>query len=379
MKIVVNTRSLITNKLDGIGWFTFQSLKRITQLHPSVEFIFLFDRPYSDEFIFGKNITPIVLFPPARHPFLYLVYYQWSVKRVLKKIKPDLFLAPDGLLVLGSKYKQFGVIHDINFLHYPKDLRFFYSKYYNWFFPKFAKQASHLATVSEFSKQDLVNNFGLNPKKIDVVYNGINEGYKVLGEAQKDEVRAKYTQGKNYFLFVGSQSPRKNLVRLIEAFNIFKLKSGSNHQLLLVGSSFWGEGEISKAIDASSFKDEIIIAGRLDQTELEQIMASAFALAFVSYFEGFGIPLIEAMQCEVPILCSNTSCMPEIAGDAALYFDPFDVNDISAKMLELFHSKYLAQELIAKGNLRKLNFSWDKTADKLWKSIELTIEQPKSY
>jgi glycosyltransferase involved in cell wall biosynthesis len=146
----------------------------------------------------------------------------------------------------------------------------------------------------------------------------------------------------------------------------------------LVGSSFWGEGEISKAIDASSFKDEIIIAGRLDQTELEQIMASAFALAFVSYFEGFGIPLIEAMQCEVPILCSNTSCMPEIAGDAALYFDPFDVNDISAKMLELFQSKHLAQELIAKGNLRKLNFSWDKTADKLWKSIEFTIGQPKS-
>jgi glycosyltransferase involved in cell wall biosynthesis len=378
MKIVVNTRSLITNKLDGIGWFTFQSLKRITQQHPEVEFTFLFDRPYSVEFIFSENVTPLVLFPPARHPFLYLIYYQWSVMRVLKKLKPDLFLAPDGLLVLGSKCKQFGVIHDINFIHYPKDLRFFYSQYYNWFFPKFAKQASHLATVSEFSKKDLINNFGLNPKKIDVVYNGINEGYKVIEEVKKDEVRDKYSHGKNYFLFVGSQSPRKNLVRLIEAFNIFKLNSGSNYQLLLVGSSFWGEGEISKAIDASSFKDEIIIAGRLDQTELEQIMASAFALAFVSYFEGFGIPLIEAMQCEVPILCSNTSCMPEIAGDAALYFDPFDVNDISAKMLELFQSKHLAQELIAKGNLRKLNFSWDKTADKLWKSIEFTIGQPKS-
>jgi len=373
MKIVVNTRSLIPNKLDGIGWFTFQSLKRITQEHPEIEFIFLFDRPYSDEFIFGKNITPIVLFPPARHPFLYVIYYQWSVKKLLNKLKPDLFLAPDGLLVLGAKCKQLAVVHDINFLHYPKDLKFFYSRYYNWFVPKFTKIAQRIATVSEFSKADLVKNYGLNPNKIDVVYNGINEGYKPLTEQKKALVREKYTSNNPYFLFVGSQSPRKNLVRLIKAFDLFKEKSGSDFKLLLVGSSFWGEGAIAKALDDSPYKHDIILAGRLDQTELELIMGSAFALAFVSYFEGFGIPLVEAMQCEVPIICSNTSCMPEIAGDAALYINPLDIIDISSKMLSLYNSPDLAKELILKGSKQKLDFSWKLTADKLWISIEKAI------
>ncbi len=374
MKIVVNTRSLIPNKLDGIAWFTFQTLKRITQAHPEIEFTFLFDRPYSEEFIFGSNVKPVVLFPPARHPFLYLLYYQIAVKNILQKIKPDLFLAPDGLLVIGARCKQLAVIHDINFEHYPNDLKFFYSKYYSIFVPVFARIATRIASVSEFSKKDIATQYRIEPNKIDVVYNGINEGYRPLSEVEKTAVRAKYNKGLPYFLFVGSQSPRKNLARLIQAFDLFKKQSGANHQLVLVGSSFWGKGEIDSSIQNSPYKADIIITGRLAQEELEKITASAFALTFVSYFEGFGIPLVEAMQCEVPIISSNVSCMPEIAGDAALYVDPFDSKDIAAKMLELFLNPSLAADLVRKGIERKQKFSWDLSAEKLWQSIEKTID-----
>lgn len=173
MKIVVNTRSLLANKLDGIGWFTYQTLIRITMAHPEHEFIFLFDRPYSTEFVFDENVRPVVLFPPARHPFLYIWYYQWSVRKLLNKVKPDIFLSTDGMLVLGSKTKQVAVIHDINFLHYPKDLKLLYSLYYNYFVPKFAKQANAIATVSEFSKSDICKNYSIEPSKITVVCNGI--------------------------------------------------------------------------------------------------------------------------------------------------------------------------------------------------------------
>ncbi len=374
MKIVVNTRSLIPNKLDGIAWFTFQTLKRITQAHPEIEFTFLFDRPYSEEFIFGSNVKPVVLFPPARHPFLYLLYYQIAVKNILQKIKPDLFLAPDGLLVIGARCKQLAVIHDINFEHYPNDLKFFYSKYYSIFVPVFARIATRIASVSEFSKKDIATQYRIEPNKIDVVYNGINEGYRPLSEVEKTAVRAKYNKGLPYFLFVGSQSPRKNLARLIQAFDLFKKQSGANHQLVLVGSSFWGKGEIDSSIQNSPYKADIIITGRLAQEELEKITASAFALTFVSYFEGFGIPLVETMQCEVPIISSNVSCMPEIAGDAALYVDPFDSKDIAAKMLELFLNPSLAADLVRKGIERKQKFSWDLSAEKLWQSIEKTID-----
>ncbi|MDZ4666418.1 MAG: glycosyltransferase family 1 protein [bacterium] len=370
MKIVVNTRSLISNKLDGIGWFTYQTLKRITQSHPEHEFIFLFDRPYSKEFIFANNIKPIVLFPPARHPFLYLIYYQWSVRNLLNKLKPDIFLSTDGLLVLGCKTKQLAVVHDINFHHYPNDLKYFYRKYYNFFMPKFVAAADCIATVSEFSKRDLVETYGTEPTKISVVYNGINEGYKKLGTERQLETQNKFSQGKPYFLFVGSQSPRKNLVRLIEAFNLFKIKSGSPYKLLIVGASFWGDEAIEDVLKKCEHIDDIIFTGRVIQSDLEDIMGSAFALSFLSYFEGFGIPLVEAMECEVPIICSNASCMPEIAGDAAVYVNPFNVNEISEGMLKLYQNPALVQTVIEKGKEQKLKFSWDKTAEKLWHLIE---------
>lgn len=370
MKIVVNTRSLIPNKLDGIGWFTYQTLKRITQNHPEHEFVFLFDRPYDSQFIFSDNVKPIVLFPPARHPFLYVLYYEFSVRHILQKIKPDVFLGTDGLLSLGSHCKQIAVIHDINFHHYPQDLTFFYRHYYNYFMPKFAKKAAKIVTVSHFSKQDLVQTYGILENKIEVVYNGINDGYNLLDDYLKLETKAKFSAGKEYFLFVGSMSPRKNLVRLIAAFAIFKKQTLSDFKLVLAGGSFWGEKEILGEIEKHQLSNEVLFTGRLSQEDLQLIMGSAFALTFVSYFEGFGIPLVEAMACGVPIVCSKESCMPEIAGEAAYYVDAFSSEDIALGMQKLAENPGLRNQLIEEGIKQGKKFSWDIAAQKLWEIIE---------
>jgi glycosyltransferase involved in cell wall biosynthesis len=375
MKIVVNTRSLLADKLDGIGWFTYQTLKRIAQSHPEHEFVFLFDRPFDSQFIFNDNVKPIVLFPPARHPFLYVLYYEFSVRNILKKLKPDVFLGPDGLLSLGSKTKQIAVIHDINFYHYPQDLGFFYRHYYNFFMPKFAKKASKIATVSQFSKQDLVQTYKILPEKISVVYNGVNEGYKVLNEEEKQATKIAFSGGKDYFLFVGSMSPRKNLVRLIEAFALFKKQSLSDFKLVLAGGNFWGESDLHAVIEKHQLSEEILFTGRVSQDDLEKIMGSAYALTFVSYFEGFGIPLVEAMQCEVPIICSKESCMPEIAGKAAYYVDSFDIESIAAGLSALWENAALRETLIESGKIQKQKFSWDITAQKLWDVIMETVKK----
>jgi glycosyltransferase involved in cell wall biosynthesis len=373
LKIVVNTRLLIHNKLDGIGWFSYQTLKRITQNNPDVHFVFLFDRDYNDEFIFSENITPIVIGPQARHPFLYYTWFHFSVKNLLNRMNPDLFLSPDGFLSPGAKCNQLPVIHDINFLHNPKDLKPLTSKYYNHFFPKYAKLGSRVATVSEYSKSDISKNYHINSDKIDVVYNGINEGFSPLSDPSQQIVREKFSNGKPYFLFVGSQSPRKNLNRLIAAFDLFKEKSKSDYKLVLVGAVYSSEGDVKRVIDKSKFKNDIVFAGRQPQEELEKIMASAFALTFVPYFEGFGIPIVEALQCETPVICSNTTSMPEIVGDAGLLVDPFDINSISNGMLELFSNSTIRNQLILNGKERKNMFSWDKSADLLWNSITKCI------
>src|SRR5687768_9362286 len=123
--------------MDGIGWFTFNTLRSIVAKNPQAEFHFFFDSASDPEFIFGSNVKSYVLFPPAKHALLNVAWFEWSAKRLLNQLQPDLFLSPDGILCLGWKGKQFAVIHDINFLHKPKDLKFSNRKYYNYFFPKF--------------------------------------------------------------------------------------------------------------------------------------------------------------------------------------------------------------------------------------------------
>ncbi len=374
MKIAVNTRLLIKNKLDGIGWFTYETLRRITVSHPEVEFYFLFDRTYDQSFVFGSNVTPIILNPQARHPLLFVVWFEWSVKRALKKIKPDLFLSPDGYLSLSSDIPSLAVMHDLNFEHFPNDLPWLVRWYYRYFFPRFAKKATRLATVSEFSKSDIMNQYDMLAGKIDVIYNGVNESFTPIENTEKEIVRNRFTGGCPYFIFVGSLHPRKNLVRLFGAFDQFKKLTQSNIKLLIVGEKKWWTKEIESKFNEMTFKEEVVFCGRLRADDLHLATASALATTYVSYFEGFGIPIIESFLCGVPVITSNITSMPEVAGGAALLVDPFDESSIASAMALIAENQQLRDDLIYKGFERVKLFSWDNTSNQLWNSILRTLE-----
>lgn len=374
MQIAVNTRLLLKNRLEGIGWFSYQTLKRITVNNPDVHFVFFFDRPFHEDFLFSDNVTPVILSPQARHPFLYYAWFEFSVKNTLNKMKPDLFLSPDGFLSLGANCKQLPVIHDINFLHNPQDVKPLTRKYYNYFFPRFAKKATRIATVSEFSKKDIAKNYGISEDKIDVVYNGINPEFKTVSEEVKIKTRKKFSDGKPYFLFVGSLHPRKNILRLLQSFGEFKKETNSDYKLLLAGPQYWGMNEIYKTLESLTCKEDVIFTNRLSNEELADVMASAFALTFVPYFEGFGIPLVEAMQSEIPIITSNVTSLPEIAGDAALLVNPYEINEIKNAMIKLYSDTELQKQLVANGIKRKDNFSWDQSAALLWDSVQKSLK-----
>ncbi|MCA0430413.1 MAG: glycosyltransferase family 4 protein [Bacteroidetes bacterium] len=374
MHIVVNTRLLIKNKLEGIGWFTYQTLKLITQTHQRVKFTFLFDRPFDEEFLFSSNVTGVVLGPKARHPFLYYFWLQFKVKPYLEKTKPDLFLSPDGFLCLNTQIKQLPVIHDINFFHFPKHIKYLTEKYYNYFFPKFAKQAKRIATVSNYSKVDISKTYKIDLSLIDVVYNGINSFFKPLNEIDKDKIKKVYSNSNPYFVYVGAISPRKNISNLMIAFNTFKKNNPNlNHNLLIAGAVAWGNKEVQQNLNKLEFKNQIIFTGRLSNTDLANILSSAEALVYIPLFEGFGIPLIEAMECEVPVICSNVTSLPEVAGNAAVLVNPLNVNDISDAMCKIVNEPNLKQSLINNGNIQKLKFSWEKSAKLLWESVEKTL------
>lgn len=374
MRIAVNTRLLLKGKLEGIGWFTFETLKRITQNHPEHEFIFIFDRPFDPDFIFAENVTPVVIGPPARHPVLFWIWFDFSIPKILKKYKADLFLSPDGYLSLRTKVPQLAVIHDINFVHRPDDLPWLIEKYYNFFFPRFARIAKRIATVSFYSKEDIARSFKISYDKIDVVYDGINQIFKPLSENEKIAVRKKFTGGAEYFLFVGALHPRKNVSGLLNAFDAFKMDSDNNIKLIIVGGEMHKTGDIFETYDNMRFKNDVIFTGRVATSDLHDIFGAALALTFVPFFEGFGIPVVEAMTAGVPVLCSNTTSIPEVGGNAVIYADPMKIDQITDAMLKLANDKELRQELIEKGFEQKNKFSWDETAHLLWESIKRTMQ-----
>jgi glycosyltransferase involved in cell wall biosynthesis len=263
-------------------------------------------------------------------------------------------------------------MHDLNFEHYPEDLPFLVRSHYRYYFPRYARKATRIATVSEYSKSDIVRQYAISPEKIDVVYDGAGEQYKpVSGEIQK-LTRERYSGGCPYFLFVGALHPRKNLVNLFKAFDLFRKKNQVNVKLLIVGVKKWWTAEIRETYESLSFRDEVIFTGRLPDNELSNIMGSALALTYVSYFEGFGIPIVEAFYCDTPVITSKVTSMPEVAGDAALIVNPFSVESIADAMTKMASDASFRNELIARARIRRSEFSWQKTADKLWESIKKT-------
>lgn len=373
MRIAVNTRLLLKGKLEGIGWFTFETLKRITRDHPEHEFIFIFDRPYNKEFIFSNNVIPVIIGPPARHPFLFYLWFDLQIPRILRKYKADLFLSPDGYLSLNTKIKQLAAIHDINFVHRPKDLPWLKSKYYNYFFPRFAHRARRIITVSHYSKEDIVRSFRVDDDKIDVVYNGINSLYTPISENDKLRTKQKYTNGCDYFLFIGSLHPRKNICGLLRAYDAFRTSADHPVKLIITGGEMFKTDDIDRTYEGMRHKEDVIFTGRITSEELQQVLGAALCLTFVPFFEGFGIPVIEAMSAGVPVICSNTTSLPEVGGNAVLYVDPFVVSQIRDAMIRMAEDDTLRQELIEKGFKQKEKFSWDKTAEMVWGSVQICL------
>lgn len=375
MKIAVNTRLLLKDKLEGIGWFTYESMKRIVLNHPEHTFYFIFDRKHDPQFIFAENVIPVEIFPPARHPYLWYVYFEFSIPRILRKLKPDLFLSTDGWLSLRTNVPQVDVIHDLNFEHRKDFLKSKYQSYYTRFFPKFARKAVRIATVSEFSKQDLQRFYSIPKEKIDVVYNGSNAVYQPLTEDKQQRVRQKYANGLPYFLFVSAIHKRKNLANILRAFEQYKAQTGADTQFVVVGARAGKQDELDEVLRSMTFAQDVRFLGRLSAEELSQVMASALALVYATLFEGFGIPIVEAFNAETAVITSNVTSMPEVAGDAALLVDPNSVEQISDAMTQLATNENMRQELIQKGREQRTKFIWDQTAERLWDCVMKSVNQ----
>ncbi|GAB4250319.1 MAG: glycosyltransferase family 1 protein [Saprospiraceae bacterium] len=369
MRIAVNTRLLLKGKMEGMGWFTHEVLNRMVAAHPQDEFFFLFDRPYDPGFVFGKNVTPVVVSPPARHPFLFYLWFEWRLPAVLERLKADVFLSPDNFLSLRSKLPTVLVTHDLAPFHFPKQITPIQRWYYHRFIPKFNRRAEEVVTVSNFTKQDIVKQFGIAEEKISVACNGCRDIFRPLEDSEKKAVRETFADGKPYFLYVGAVHPRKNVHGLIRAFDIFKRNTGADAGLLIGGRFAWKAGEVQQAYEASPFKKDIRFLGYLGDDKLPAVTGAAFAATYVSFFEGFGIPLLEAMRCGIPVVTSNISSMPEVAGNAGLLVDPYRPEDIARGMQQLWEDPHLYREKAAAGIEQEKQFTWEGASEVVYEAL----------
>ncbi len=338
----------------GVEWYAYHLIQEFKKID-SENHYFL----YSNErlsFDLGKcpdNFTEKVLSWPFKK-FWTLGRLSWEM---FSKRKPEVLFVPAHTLpFFSAKKKTVVTIHDIGFEHFPHLYNWSAKIYHKFSIQVIKRLADKIITVSEFCKNDLVENYKIDPKKIVVIYNGYDE--------QNFFVREKATPlaESPYAIFVGRLEEKKNISRLVEAFANYKKKSNSDLKLVLVGSRGFGFEKIQQKIIENNLTTEVIITGWLSTDKYAEALSGAKFFIFPSLFEGFGIPIIEAMACGVPVACSGTTSLAEIAGDSAFTFDPQSIEEMKGAFEVLEKDENLRGELKARGLIRAKQFSWGKCA-----------------
>jgi glycosyltransferase involved in cell wall biosynthesis len=258
-------------------------------------------------------------------------------------------------------------IHDLAFEHLPETFTRRGRAQLRFTVRRTARRAARIATVSEFSRQDIIRTYGIAPEKVAVTYNGISPIYRTEPESADEaaELRNRYRIRGQYILAVGSVQPRKNLIRLIRAYDILRLRNPDlQTQLVLVGRHLWLFREVVREAARHARADDIVMTGYVPEKDLPVLYRNAMAFVYPSLFEGFGLPPVEAMACGTPVITSDLSSLPEIVGSAALLVNPYDEGEIAGAIDRLLTDTALRRRLAVDGAARAKAFTWESTANK---------------
>ena len=278
----------------------------------------------------------------------------------LHRPKPDVFFTPTHYAPRFSPTPTVISIMDLSFLFYPE--LFKKNDLYqlrNWTAYS-AKKAKRILTISKFSKNAIIKEYGVPEERVVVTYPGLKESFTKTPQAfTMNRIKSKYGISDKYILFVGTLQPRKNIVRLIEAFSLIEPK---DTDLVIIGKKGWLYEEILAAPKKYGVLERVKFLDYVPDEDLPVFYEHALCFVLPSLYEGFGLPVLEAMRYNCPVIISNTSSLPEVGGDAAVYIKPEDVSDIAEKIKKVVMSEGLRKEMIEKGKKQAAKFSWEKTA-----------------
>ena len=349
------------DKKVGIGEYAYELLLQFSKAKGDVKFeVYLKENPRIEMPVPTSNFKYKIVGPKKLWTQFGLPLNLFLGKR------PNIFFTPTHYAPRFSPIPTAISIMDLSFIHFPnlfakKDLY----QLTNW--TRYSvKNASKIFTISKSSKDDIIDVYGIEDKKIFVTYPGIKEGSnaRIL---TMDDLRKKFGIDKDYILFVGTLQPRKNIVKLIEAFSKIERE---NLILIIVGKKGWLYEDILSAPQKFGVGERVKFLDFVEDKDLPSLYKNALCFVLPSLYEGFGLPVLEAMKYGCPVLTSNVSSLPEAGGDAAIYFDPTDAEDIASKIQKVISNPKLRDELIEKGYNQIKKFSWEKTAKETLRVLE---------
>lgn len=358
MKVLVN--ALQANNRSGTGVYVVQLAQRLPGLADPDETIFAWpkDLAVPKE---GRRANAQFVERGFAGPAARLRYDQFGIRRDVQTFHADVVHYPANVARVFPLRNMVVTIHDMTFFLHPEWYRYERALYYRWAVARSARHAARIIAVSQATKNDLIEILKIPAERVEVVNQGADERFARATEIEQAAARAKYNLPERYVLYYGTIEPRKNLERLIEAWS--SLADKIDQHLVIAGRKGWKTQPITDAANRSAHGARIHFPGFIDDTDLSAVVSASDVVALPSLYEGFGNAIQEGMACGVPVLTSNNSSMPEVAGGAAVLVDPHDVESIADGLHRLLADTALRADCVTKGALRAKQLSWTKTAE----------------
>lgn len=325
--------------------------------------------------LYFNDPPPAGLFPERAHSEHRCIPWSrlWTHLRLSAELMhhpPDVLFVPSHVLPLMCTVPSVATVHDLGYLMYPEAHRRFDRWYLDWSTRRHTRVAAHLLADSEATRQDLIRHYTADPEQVTVVYPGLDpDMHPVEDPAEIAASRARYGIRQDYVIHIGALHPRKNLKRLLDAFATLNSQSTiHSSQLILAGSPGWLADDLIACAEALG--DRVVLTGHVAQADLPALISGARALVMPSLYEGFGFPVLEAMACGTPVVASNTSSLPEVAGDAALLVDPHDTDALAGALHRILTDDDLRTDLRRRGLQRAQQFTWQRAAQQTLTILE---------
>lgn len=355
---------ILREKKRGVGRYLSNLLEGFSKFSSDDDIYLYSPGPILYNFIKNRNWHARIGTLPLPGTF----WLQTQCKNYIKKDNVEIFFGPSHILPLNlsNTIKKVLAVHDLVAILYPETMTNYNRFIHNIFFAKSLKSADSIIAMSEATKQSIIEKFGINENKINVIYEGVSKSFRPYQPEEVKSILNQYGLNKPYLLSVGTLEPRKNYPLLLRAFK--GLKTDCN--LVIIGKPGWKFEKIFASINDLKLGNRVKILGYVKDEDLPYLYNGAEIFVFPSIYEGFGLPVLEALACGTPVICSNSSSLPEVGGDAVIYFNPNSADELVTKVNQLLTDNELKKLLIQKGLNRVKLFTWDKTAQKTWRVLK---------